>query len=52
MLEVLDSLEIKTYDDEQFIMVNYSNLNIVMFSREKNLNTLSTLKSEDYIVYM
>jgi hypothetical protein len=50
--EVLDSLEIKIYEDEQFLMVNNSNLNIVMFSCEKNLNTLNTLKSEDYIVYM
>jgi hypothetical protein len=34
--EVLDLLDIKTYDDEQFLMVNYSNLNIrvVMFSYE------------------
>lgn len=43
--EVLDSLEIKTYDDEQFLMVNDSNQNIVMFSCEKNLNTLSTVKT-------
>jgi len=43
--EVVDALEIKNYDDEQFLMVNDSNLNIVMFSCEKNLNTLSTFKT-------
>jgi len=43
--EVLNSLEIKTYDDEQFLMVNDSNQNIVMFSCEKNLNTLNTVNT-------
>lgn len=43
--EVLDSLEIKTYDNEPFLMVNDHKLNIIMFSCEKNLNTLCSLKT-------
>jgi len=42
--ELLDSLEIKTYDDEQFLLVNDHNRNI-MFSCEKNLSTLCTFKT-------
>ncbi|KAF0686992.1 Uncharacterized protein FWK35_00038294, partial [Aphis craccivora] len=41
----LNSLEIKTFDNETFLLVNDSNKNLVMFSCKKNLATLCTVKT-------